>query len=135
MVRSRSTLLRQLISQRRLTREQTIEVLNRRAELMRVRDFALSVRQLDRWLAGDVVTLPRPSMCRVIEEEFGQPVERLFAITDNSPARRDSARPGLPTSGRSCARRRRSRRGSGNGRTLLVSAISRSPSSGSASDS
>src|SRR5690348_11802453 len=82
MARSRTTLLQRMINERRLTREQTIKILYRRAERMRVDDFALSVRQLDRWLAGEVATLPRPSMCRVIEAEFGQPVERLLAFID-----------------------------------------------------
>src|SRR2546425_969044 len=60
---SRKTLLQCLMAERRLTREQVIEALDRRARGMGVRDFALSVRQLDRWLAGDLATLPRPSLC------------------------------------------------------------------------
>src|SRR6266849_4229090 len=63
-MRSRTTLLQSLMIERHLTREQTIEALERRARDMGVRDFALSLRQLDRWLAGDVATLPRPSLCR-----------------------------------------------------------------------
>src|SRR5437879_12070521 len=51
---------------------------------MGVRDFALSVRQLDHWLAGGVATLPRPSLCRVVEAEFGYPVERLLAVGGDS---------------------------------------------------
>src|SRR5207245_10860921 len=77
---SRKTLLQRLMVERRLTREQAIEALDRRARDMGVRDFALSVRQLDRWLAGDLATLPRPSLCRVVEAEFGYPVERLLAL-------------------------------------------------------
>jgi tetratricopeptide (TPR) repeat protein len=76
---SHQTLLQCLMAERRLTREQAIEVLDRRARARGVRDFALSLRQLDRWLAGDVATLPRPSLCRVVEAEFGYPVERLLA--------------------------------------------------------
>ena len=78
--RLRKTLLQRRMIERRLTREQAIEVLDRRARDMGVRDFALSLRQLDRWLAGDVATLPRPSLCRVVEAEFGYPVERLLAL-------------------------------------------------------
>jgi hypothetical protein len=70
------------MSERRLTREHAIEALDRRARDMGVRDFALSVRQLDRWLAGDLATLPRPSLCRVAEAEFGYPVEQLLAVGD-----------------------------------------------------
>ena len=79
MGRSQVTVLQRLINQRRLTREETIKLLHRRAERMQVNDFALSLRQLDRWLSGEVVTLPRPAMCRVIEAEFGQAVERLLS--------------------------------------------------------
>src|SRR5258708_17998858 len=80
-VRSPKTLLQSLMSERYLTREQAIEVLDRRARDMGVRDFALSLRQLDRWLAGDVATLPRPTLCRVVEAEFGYPVQQLLAIS------------------------------------------------------
>ena len=45
---------------------------------MALPDFALSLRHLDRWLAGQVATVPRPSVCRVIEAEFGYPTERLL---------------------------------------------------------
>src|SRR5207249_11885453 len=76
----RKTLLQRLMVERRVTREQAIEALHRRARGMGVRDFALSLRQLDRWLAGDVATLPRPSLCRVVEAEFGCPVRRLLAV-------------------------------------------------------
>jgi hypothetical protein len=81
-VRSSKTLLQSLMSERHLTREHAIEALDRRARDMGVRDFALSLRQLDRWLAGDLATLPRPSLCRVVEMEFGYPVERLLAFSD-----------------------------------------------------
>jgi hypothetical protein len=76
----RKTLLQRLMVERRVTREQAIEALDRRARDMGVRDFALSLRQLDRWLAGELATLPRPSLCRVVEAEFGYPVERLLAL-------------------------------------------------------
>src|SRR5437899_11520724 len=79
-MRSRRTLLQSLMIERHLTREQTIEALDRRARDMGVRDFALSLRQLDRWLAGDLATLPRPSLCRSVAMEFGYPAERLLAV-------------------------------------------------------
>jgi hypothetical protein len=78
--RLQKTLLQSLMIERHLTREQAIEALDRRARDMGVRDFALSLRQLDRWLAGDLATLPRPSLCRVVEAEFGYPVRRLLAV-------------------------------------------------------
>jgi hypothetical protein len=52
---------------------------------MAVPDFALSVRQLDRWFAGGVTTRPQPSICRVIEAEFRYPTEALLAPEDRMP--------------------------------------------------
>jgi hypothetical protein len=52
---------------------------------MGVPDFALSVRQPDRWFAGGVATLPRPSVCRVLEAEFGYPIETLLASESQVP--------------------------------------------------
>src|SRR5437870_89881 len=93
-MRSRKTLLQSLMIERHLTREHAIEALDRRARDMGIRDFALSLRQLDRWLAGDLVTLPRPSLCRVVEAEFGCPVQRLLAVgSDGRPDERGSRAP------------------------------------------
>lgn len=64
--------------ERRLTREETVGVLDRRARQMGIKDFALSLRQLDRWLARDVGD-PRSVRCRVVEAEFGHPIERLLS--------------------------------------------------------
>lgn len=77
--RKQATLLQTLVRRRHLTREQTIEVLDRRARVLDIRDFALSLRQLDRWLAGEIISLPRPSVCRVVEAEFEHPIEQLLA--------------------------------------------------------
>jgi hypothetical protein len=56
-----------------------IEVLDRRARDLGINDFALSLRQVDRWFAGHVATAPRPSVCRVVEAEFGYPVNELLS--------------------------------------------------------
>jgi len=45
---------------------------------MGVTDYALSLRQLDRFYAGKVATVPRPSVCRVLEAEFGYSVKQLL---------------------------------------------------------
>ena len=66
------------MERRHLTRDETITLLEQRARDMALPDFALSVRQLDRWLASQVATVPRPSVCRVIEAEFGYPTELLL---------------------------------------------------------
>lgn len=76
----KTTLLQWLVQQRHLTREQTRDLLDRRARAMGVTDYALSLRQLDRFYAGDVATMPRPSVCRVLEAEFGYPVKQLLGL-------------------------------------------------------
>jgi hypothetical protein len=58
-----------------------LEVLRRRADRMGERGFALSERQLRRWLAGDVASLhgARPANVRVAEAEFGWPIDVLLS--------------------------------------------------------
>lgn len=75
------TLLQVLMRERHLTREQTVAVLEKRARLMGIKDFAFSVRQLDRWLARQVGD-PRALSCRVAEAEFGYPIEQLLTPVD-----------------------------------------------------
>ncbi|MFF4934541.1 hypothetical protein ACFY2H_37530 [Streptomyces griseofuscus] len=36
----------------------------------------------DRWMAGDIKGLPRPTTCRVLEHLFGEPAEQLFALLE-----------------------------------------------------
>lgn len=84
--RQRVTRMQRLMKQRRLTREQTLDMLNRRARDLGVRDFTLSLRQLDRWLAGNLGTEPRPSTCRVVEAEFGHSIDDLLAFDDETRA-------------------------------------------------
>src|SRR5215475_12287426 len=38
----------------------------------------LSLRQFDRWLAGDLRTLPRPTCRRVAEAHWGRPIQELL---------------------------------------------------------
>lgn len=80
------TFLQALLEARHLTREQTLEVLERRARALGVTDFALSLRQLDRLLASELVTRPRPSVRRVLEAEFGFPIAVLLAPEPEGPA-------------------------------------------------
>jgi tetratricopeptide (TPR) repeat protein len=70
--------------ERHLTRELTIEVLERRARQMGINNFALSLRQLDRWLAQEVGD-PRAVRCGVAEAEFGYPIRRLLASGRGNP--------------------------------------------------
>ena len=77
--------------ERRLTVQETLDVLQRRAERMNEHSYALSDRQLRRWLAGDVVSLDgaRPANVRVAEAEFGWPIDALLAADQRSPDRPD----------------------------------------------
>ena len=78
-------LLQALMRERHLTREQTVEKLHRRDRALGIKDFALSVRQLDRWLAGDIATEPHPTARLVLEAEFGRPIRQLLSpVTDGT---------------------------------------------------
>lgn len=81
-----ATLLQVLLWRRNLTREETVEFLAARADAMGERTFSLTLRQLDRYLAGEVATAPRASVRRLLEAEFGFPTELLLG-----PAARVSA--------------------------------------------
>ncbi|MET8208877.1 hypothetical protein ABZT51_23045 [Streptomyces sp. NPDC005373] len=83
----RITLLRQLLKERHLTTYEAFA-----AQFARVaRDVArsdgdsrlasieVSSRQFDRWLGGELKTLPRPDTCRVLERLFARPAVELFA--------------------------------------------------------
>lgn len=88
------TLLEQELRRRRWSREYTVAELARTARSMGERTFALSVRQLDRWLSGQVRN-PRGVACRVAEKRFGKPIEVLLGPVEpdlNPPA----APPALP---------------------------------------
>ena len=95
--RDRVTLLQQLMAERRWTRNDTLKRLAVRAPSVDADDFALSLRQLDRMLAGQVETLPHASTCRVLEAEFGRRIEDLLSFVDqpSSAARHTSAHAAL----------------------------------------
>jgi hypothetical protein len=78
------TRLDSLVRERLLTRNEARELLLDRAIRMGVteRKFALSERQFYRLLFGEVKTRPHPVVCRVIEAEFGQPIDDLLAPVD-----------------------------------------------------
>lgn len=82
---SQVTLLRLLVNQRRLTRDEVRGCLVRRANRMQIHQFSIERRQLDRWLNGEVKRLPHPSACRVLEAEFGHPPEQLLSFVDEAP--------------------------------------------------
>ncbi|MGH3814251.1 MAG: hypothetical protein ACRDUV_17675, partial [Pseudonocardiaceae bacterium] len=40
--------------------------------------LTVSMRQVTRWMGGDLDGLPHPAACRVLEQMFGESAERLF---------------------------------------------------------
>ncbi|WP_328500868.1 hypothetical protein OG828_09915 [Streptomyces sp. NBC_00457] len=84
----RTTLFRQLVQQRHLTTyeafaaqfERSAVSLAERDGDRRLASLRVSSRQFDRWLGGELQTLPRPDACRVLEHMLGRPVAELFAV-------------------------------------------------------
>lgn len=72
------TLLRQLIADRRLSYPEVCKALNRRAQTLGSTTFELSDRQFKRLVNGQVKTQPLALTCRVLEAEFGHPIEALL---------------------------------------------------------
>ncbi|MFD0059635.1 hypothetical protein [Streptomyces sp. NPDC056690] len=83
----RITLLRQLLKERHLTTyeafaPQFARVAREAARSNgdpRLASIEVSSRQFDRWLGGELKTLPRPDTCRVLERLFARPAVELFA--------------------------------------------------------
>ena len=80
------TLLRRLIEDRRLTRQEALDLLKRRALDMGVdREYTLSMREFDRLLNGELKGTPHPVRARVLEAEFGYSIDALLS-TDGRAA-------------------------------------------------
>ena len=85
------TLLATLVAQSDRTHEEHVEDFNRRARGME-ESATLSLRQFERWLAGDLAILPRATSRRVAEAHWGHPVQDLLASTSNG-----TSEPASPT--------------------------------------
>ncbi len=72
------TRLAALLAGRHQTREEVLEDFYERARKLG-EPATLSLRQLDRWLTGQMTGLPRPTACRVAEALWGEPIQRLLA--------------------------------------------------------
>ncbi|KUN00758.1 hypothetical protein AQI95_33985 [Streptomyces yokosukanensis] len=83
----RTTLLRQLLQQRHLTTHEAFAAQYERAAARlaeldrdpRLESLQVSPRQFDRWYGGELLTLPRPDACRVLEHMLGSAVSELFS--------------------------------------------------------
>jgi hypothetical protein len=51
--------------------------------------LSVSLRQYERWIGGDVKSLPRPDTRRVLEEIFGRPAHVLFGSSDQLGSQAD----------------------------------------------
>jgi tetratricopeptide (TPR) repeat protein len=72
------TRLADLLARTHQTHEEAVAAFNERARQLR-EPATLSVRQLDRWLSGQLVGLPRPTACRVAQSLWGEPIQDLLA--------------------------------------------------------
>ncbi|MER5548391.1 hypothetical protein ABT274_44180 [Streptomyces sp. NPDC001127] len=87
----RTTLLRQLLQQRHLTTHEAFAAQYERAAARlaeldrdpRLGSLQVSPRQFDRWYGGELLTLPRPDACRVLEHMLGRPVSELFSMAQD----------------------------------------------------
>jgi len=90
-----ATLLEAEMRRRHWTREDTLTEMSRTARDMGLRGYTLGLRQLDRWLTGQVGN-PRGAACRVAERLFGRPIEILLG----PPEAPNVAPPGQPGTAR-----------------------------------
>ncbi len=75
------TRLEQLVRQLRRTRVEFQKDFARTSDQLD-EGLTVSMRQVGRWMAGDVDGLPYPASCRVLEQMFGESAERLFGPPD-----------------------------------------------------
>ncbi|MFC0530254.1 hypothetical protein [Phytohabitans kaempferiae] len=90
------TVLEAELRRRRWSREDAARELTRAArDLGIVGGWSLSLRQLDRWLSGEV-RIPRGVACRVAEHVFGRPIEVLLGPVRPVSADPESEAPVAP---------------------------------------
>lgn len=75
------TRLEQLVRQLRRTRAEFQKDFARASDQLD-EGLSVSVRQVARWMAGDLDGVPYPAACRVLEQMFGESAERLFGPPD-----------------------------------------------------
>ncbi|MFF8573171.1 hypothetical protein ACF06L_18365 [Streptomyces sp. NPDC015408] len=93
----RTTLLRQLLQQRHLTTHEAFAAQYERAAARlaeldrdpRLASLQVSPRQFDRWYGGELLTLPRPDACRVLEHILGRPMSELFSTANDGDSAHD----------------------------------------------
>ncbi len=92
------TLLAVMVGAGNLAHEEHVKALNRRARQLD-EDATFSLRQFDRWLAGQVER-PRPATRRVLEDYFARPIDALLAPPAVGPLAIRQAAPQLEVSAR-----------------------------------
>jgi hypothetical protein len=83
------TMLALLVARSDRTHEEQVAGFNARARAMG-EPATLSLRQFDRWLAGDLATLPRPTCRRVAEAHWGRPIHELLGPPSAVPVESES---------------------------------------------
>jgi hypothetical protein len=94
MTQTPATVLEAETKRRNWSREDLRGHLVRAARAMGERQFTVSVRQLDRWLAGEA-GMPRPVACRVLERLFDRSVTVLLGPPEATNPLRES-QPEIP---------------------------------------
>ncbi|WPW26328.1 hypothetical protein P6B95_01910 [Streptomyces atratus] len=105
----RPTLFRQMVQERRWTTSETFSThfakagreLAEQTGNRRLGEISVPRRTFDRWMAGEVRSLPQRDTRRILEHLFQQPVAKLFHTSDSKmlmaavplPAVRQSSRP------------------------------------------
>lgn len=95
------SLLRRLLVERHWQRYSTFRVrfeeaaarLARETGQPRLARLTVSPRQFDRWVYGEIVSLPRDDACQVLEDLLGRPVHELFATTATPTKSRETPGP------------------------------------------
>lgn len=78
------TLLKVLVQQRHLTFDTFRQDYEKAARELELGRLSIEARQYDRWLNGEIRTLPYPNACRVLERLFGRPARELFASAEEA---------------------------------------------------
>lgn len=83
-MKRKPTLLKLLVQQGYLTHETFRQAFERTARELGLGELSVEARQYDRWLNGEIRTLPYPSACRVLERMFGRSAQELFTSADHA---------------------------------------------------
>lgn len=100
MAEDHRTVLAALVAHSDKTHEEHVQALTSLARRMRESDATFSLRQFERWLAGDLARRPRPANRRVMEAYYRQSVDLLLSPPTGrlaEPTTNQASSPSAPT--------------------------------------